>query len=76
MKSYCTQNKGNCGTCSLVNHGRDCKNKIVTPEDNIFSQYYGPGTEARLFPPLYIVYSEVEVSAAISLALLMNEVRL
>ncbi len=26
MKSYCTQNSGNCSTCSLVNYGRDCRN--------------------------------------------------
>lgn len=24
---YCTQNGGNCGTCSLVNYGRDCHNE-------------------------------------------------
>lgn len=23
---YCTQNEGNCPTCSLVNYGRDCAN--------------------------------------------------
>lgn len=27
MKSYCTQNKGDCSTCSLVNYGRDCRNQ-------------------------------------------------
>lgn len=26
MKSYCTQNSGDCLTCSLVNYGRDCRN--------------------------------------------------
>ena len=26
MKSYCTQNNGDCKTCSLVNYGRDCRN--------------------------------------------------
>lgn len=25
-KSYCTQNDGDCSTCSLVNYGRDCQN--------------------------------------------------
>jgi len=25
-KSYCTQNGGDCKTCSLVNYGRDCMN--------------------------------------------------
>lgn len=26
MKTYCTQNNGDCTTCSLTNYGRDCKN--------------------------------------------------
>jgi hypothetical protein len=26
MKSYCTQNDGDCETCGLVNYGRDCRN--------------------------------------------------
>ena len=26
---YCTQNDGDCETCSLVNYGRDCKNNPV-----------------------------------------------
>lgn len=25
-KDYCTQNDGDCSTCSLVNYGRDCQN--------------------------------------------------
>lgn len=29
MKSYCTQNSGDCSTCSLVNYGRDCRNNPV-----------------------------------------------
>lgn len=28
-KSYCTQNDGDCPTCSLVNYGRDCRNNPV-----------------------------------------------
>ena len=31
MKSYCTQNNGDCGTCSLVNYNRDCRNNRVEP---------------------------------------------
>ena len=27
--SYCTQNNGDCTTCSLVNYGRDCRNNPV-----------------------------------------------
>jgi hypothetical protein len=26
INNYCTQNYGECGTCSLVNYGRDCQN--------------------------------------------------
>lgn len=26
---YCTQNNGDCPTCSLVNYGRDCQNNPV-----------------------------------------------
>jgi hypothetical protein len=29
MKPYCTQNDGDCNTCSLVNYGRDCRNRPV-----------------------------------------------
>ena len=25
-KDYCTQNGGDCSTCSLVNYNRDCNN--------------------------------------------------
>ena len=26
---YCSQNDGNCNTCSLVNYGRDCHNNSL-----------------------------------------------
>jgi hypothetical protein len=29
MKDYCTQNEGDCATCSLLNYGRDCRNNPV-----------------------------------------------
>jgi len=29
-KDYCTQNDGDCDTCSLVNYGRDCQNNPTT----------------------------------------------
>ena len=32
MKDYCTQNDGDCETCSLVNYGRDCMNNPVEEE--------------------------------------------
>ena len=27
MKTYCTQNKGDCFSCSLSSYGKDCRNK-------------------------------------------------
>jgi len=27
---YCTQNGGDCSTCSLVNYGLDCQNNLVS----------------------------------------------
>jgi hypothetical protein len=29
VMDYCTQNAGNCETCSLVSYGKDCRNKPV-----------------------------------------------
>jgi hypothetical protein len=29
MRPYCTQNNGDCFTCSLVNYGRDCYNNNI-----------------------------------------------
>lgn len=29
MKPYCTQNNGDCSSCSLVNYGKDCYNKPI-----------------------------------------------
>lgn len=29
MKSYCTQNKGDCPSCSLANYNRDCHNNPI-----------------------------------------------
>jgi len=29
LKVYCTQNQGDCSTCSLKNYGRDCQNNKV-----------------------------------------------
>jgi hypothetical protein len=28
-KTYCTQNNGDCSTCSLVNYNRDCQNNPI-----------------------------------------------
>lgn len=30
IKPYCTQNNGDCRTCSLVNYNRDCRNYPLT----------------------------------------------
>lgn len=32
MKEYCTQNNGDCSTCSLVSYGRDCFNQRLDAE--------------------------------------------
>ena len=32
VKPWCTQNDGDCSTCSLVNYGRDCLNVSVDRE--------------------------------------------
>lgn len=32
IPEYCTQNGGDCSTCSLVNYGRDCMNNPVQNE--------------------------------------------
>ncbi len=32
MKSYCTQNNGDCQTCALANYGRDCQNNPITTD--------------------------------------------
>jgi len=29
VPEYCTQNNGECQSCSLVNYGRDCQNEVV-----------------------------------------------
>lgn len=29
MKPYCTQNNGDCASCSLSNYGRDCQNNPI-----------------------------------------------
>ena len=54
MKTYCTQNDGDCDTCSLVNYGRDCQNVptklyterkgLVEQERNLYSPDYFPGS--------------------------------
>jgi len=32
MKKYCTQNNGDCTTCSLTSYGRDCHNVEVADD--------------------------------------------
>ena len=29
VPEYCTQNNGDCATCSLTNYGRDCRNNPI-----------------------------------------------
>jgi hypothetical protein len=40
IKDYCTQNNGNCETCSLASYGRDCMNNpIKETKDTIKLSY-------------------------------------
>ena len=32
MKKYCTQNNGECSTCSLSSYGKDCRNNAIQPK--------------------------------------------
>ncbi len=32
-KDYCTQNDGDCSTCSLTSYGRDCMNEPILRPD-------------------------------------------
>jgi hypothetical protein len=32
MKKYCTQNNGECESCSLSNYGKDCRNNPIQPK--------------------------------------------
>lgn len=34
IKEYCTQNAGDCETCSLVNYGKDCRNNPIERGDD------------------------------------------
>jgi len=45
-KPYCTQNNGDCGSCSLVNYGRDCENNpvenpIIALAERIYNEVNG-----------------------------------
>ena len=33
IKPYCTQNNGDCESCSLSNYGKDCHNKPINTKD-------------------------------------------
>ena len=35
-KNYCTQNNGECGTCSLVNYSRDCRNVALLTDKDLY----------------------------------------
>ena len=49
MKEYCTQNDGDCGTCSLVNYGRDCMNRPLSEDDLLEDclDSFGPEKEKK-----------------------------
>ena len=35
MKKYCTQNQGECESCSLSSYGRDCRNNPIHPKKHV-----------------------------------------
>ena len=39
MKEYCTQNDGDCSTCSLVNYGLDCANNALPQVTRLQTKY-------------------------------------
>ena len=50
---YCTQNHGNCETCSLVENKKDCKGKALTENRKKESKrrkqhYYDPSGNGRV----------------------------
>ncbi len=50
MKEYCTQNDGDCGSCSLVNYGRDCQNNPLSDVDLLEDWPRGVAGARRLGP--------------------------
>lgn len=60
MKKYCSQNNGDCSTCSLVNYGRDCQNNLVASGDDMKSLFHAIETETCpiCLNPLDVVTTE------------------
>lgn len=48
IQEYCTQNNGDCKTCSLVNYGRDCKNNQLFTCNKCGEKYQDAFTEAGI----------------------------
>lgn len=52
MKTYCTQNNGDCETCSLVNYGRDCRNVPIERKEILFDYVeFSRGGGCRIIEP-------------------------
>jgi len=57
---YCTQNEGNCPTCSLSSYGRDCRNFRIFTLEQLAREITGGNTtamakmanDAGMVPPL------------------------
>ncbi len=47
MQTYCTQNNGDCRTCALVNHGRDCRNNLIAKREEICASCGLPADNCR-----------------------------
>lgn len=48
MKAYCTQNNGECETCSLSNYGRDCRNNPISTKNKFLNVRVSEDTLTKL----------------------------
>jgi hypothetical protein len=65
--AYCTQNDGDCTSCSLSSYGRDCKNNpVIRPQGGYSVAYKGGRIEriyARVTPETLEAVKETGMSA-------------
>ena len=48
MRDYCTQNNGDCQTCSLVNYGLDCRNNPIREMSELYDKWTGSDSKAEM----------------------------
>lgn len=64
-KSYCTQNDGDCSTCSLVSYGRDCMNNLVAIADDYMKRKKLAGLVAEYAEKNPIPYDAIDLISRI-----------